>query len=241
MTKHIPNLITGLNIFSGCMAVTFALFGMPVYAAMFILLSAIFDFCDGFSARLLNAYSEMGKELDSLADLISFGFAPAAIAYNMLSEIFGVNISGIIALESKSFILLIPFLMVVFSGFRLAKFNIDTRQTVSFLGLPTPANAIFWASFPVIKAFQGEPWIVDLLFNPIFIIIAILVSSLLLVSEIPMFSFKIKSLRFRENAIRYIFLLSLVAIFVLIGHSAVVFIIPLYVVCSLISAYVLKN
>ena len=241
MTKHIPNIITGLNIFSGCMAVTFALFGMPVYAAMFIVLSAIFDFCDGLSARLLKAYSEMGKELDSLADLISFGFAPAAIAYNMLAEIFGVNISGVILLEINAFVLLIPFIMVVFSGFRLAKFNIDTRQTVSFLGLPTPANAIFWASFPVIKEFSGQQWLVDLLYHPVFIITGLLVFSFLLVSEIPMFSFKVKTLRFSENLARYIFLLSLLALLAIVGLSAIMFIIPLYVVISLLFAYVIKD
>lgn len=241
MTKHIPNLITGLNIFSGCLAVVFALFGMPVYAAMFIVLSAIFDFCDGLSARLLNAYSDMGKELDSLADLISFGFAPAAIAYNMLSDVLNQDINGIVALEPKAFILLIPFLMVVFSGFRLAKFNIDTRQTVSFLGLPTPANAIFWASFPVIKEFSEQQWLINILYNPAFIIVALLIFSLLLVSEIPMFSFKLKTLGFRENLDRYIFLLSLVALLVIVGISAIIFIIPLYVTVSLLSAYVIKN
>lgn len=241
MTKHIPNIITGLNMFSGCMAVTLALFGMPVYAAMFIVLSSIFDFCDGLSARLLKAYSDMGKELDSLADLISFGFAPAAIAYNILAENFGLNISGVISLEPKSFMLLIPFIMVVFSGFRLAKFNIDTRQTVSFLGLPTPANAIFWACFPVIKEYSGQQWLIDILYNPVFIIIALLVFSILLISEIPMFSFKVKTLGFRENIDRYIFLLSIVALLVVVGLSAVIFIIPLYVAVSLLSAYVIKN
>lgn len=241
MTKHIPNLITGLNIFSGCMAVTFALFGMPVYAALFILLAAIFDFCDGLAARLLNAYSDMGKELDSLADLISFGFAPAAIAFNMLSENTAADFKDIIHWNSEAFILIIPFVMVVFSGFRLAKFNIDTRQTSSFLGLPTPANAILWASFPLLKAFNGQQWIIDMVFSPLFIIITILATGILLVSEIPMFSFKVKSLGFRDNAIRYIFLLTLAVLFVLIGHATVVFIIPLYIVFSLFSAYVLKD
>lgn len=241
MRKHIPNLITGLNIFSGCIAVTLALYGLPAYAAMFILFSAIFDFCDGFAARLLRAYSEMGKELDSLADLISFGFAPAAIAYNMLADIFSVNITGIIDLQVKSFVLLMPFIMVIFSGFRLAKFNIDTRQTTSFLGLPTPANALFWASLPVIKFFNGNSLIVDLSANPAFVIISLAVFSILLVSEIPMFSFKIKTLGFKENAIRYIFLMALVVSFIVLGISAVVFIIPLYVGFSLLSAYVFKN
>lgn len=241
MKKNIPNLITGLNMFSGCMAVTLAFYGFPLYAAMFILFGAIFDFCDGFAARLLKAYSDMGKELDSLADLITFGFAPAAIAYNMLSEIYGVNISGVIAMDTRAFILFIPFVMVVFSGFRLAKFNIDTRQTTSFLGLPTPANALFWASFPVIKAFKGNQEIVDLLWNPVFVIAAIVVFSLLLVSEIPMFSFKIKTLGLRENSIRYIFISALVVLFISLGLSAVVFIIPLYVGFSLLKAYVFKN
>ncbi len=241
MIKHIPNIITGLNIFSGCLAVVFALYGLPAHAAMFILLSAIFDFCDGFAARVLNAYSNMGKELDSLADLISFGFAPAAIAYNMLTDIYSVDITGILDFQVKSFILLIPFIIIIASAFRLAKFNIDTRQTVFFLGLPTPANALFWASLPIVKLFNENAVINTISENPIFIIVSLVVFSILLVSEIPMFSFKVKTLGFKENAIRYIYLMALVVSFIIFDLSAVVFVIPIYIVFSLLSAYIFRN
>jgi len=132
--KHIPNSITCLNLFSGCVAVFLAFKGNYEGAIIAILLAAVFDFFDGFAARLLKAYSPMGKELDSLADMVSFGVAPGAIVFSLLSE---TNVC--------EWLPFLAFLIPVFSGLRLAKFNIDERQTTSFIGLPTPANAIFWA------------------------------------------------------------------------------------------------
>jgi CDP-diacylglycerol--serine O-phosphatidyltransferase len=132
--KHIPNFITTLNLFSGCVAVYLAFEGNYQGAFVAILLSAVFDFFDGFAARLLKAYSPMGKELDSLADVVSFGVAPGAMVFSLLATA-GMN----------EWLPFIGFLIPVFSGLRLAKFNIDDRQTSSFIGLPVPANAIFWA------------------------------------------------------------------------------------------------
>jgi len=134
MKKHIPNFITCLNLFSGCVASYLAFKGNYQGAFVAILFAAVFDFLDGFAARLLKAYSPMGKELDSLADMISFGLAPGAIVFSLLTDT-GIN----------EWLPFAGFLIPVFSGLRLAKFNIDDRQTSSFLGLPVPANAIFWA------------------------------------------------------------------------------------------------
>src|ERR1035437_3641113 len=143
MKKHIPNFITCLNLFSGCVGVYLAFQGNFQGAFIAIIVSAVFDFFDGFAARLLKAYSPMGKELDSLADMVSFGLAPGAIVFSLLSET-GIN----------EWLPYLAFIIPVFSGLRLAKFNIDASQTTSFIGLPVPANAIFWAglvySFPAL-------------------------------------------------------------------------------------------
>lgn len=235
--KNIPNIITGFNMFSGCIAVILALSGYTFYASLFIALSAVFDFCDGFSARLLKAYSDMGKELDSLADLISFGFAPAAIAYNILSVNTATDINSLVALDTASFILLLPLVMVVFSGFRLAKFNVDTRQTSSFIGLPTPANALFWASLPVIEQAAENQALIVVINNVYFVVISLIVLSLLLVAEIPMFSFKMKSLAFKGNAVRYFFLISFITAMIIFGLSGLMFLIPLYILFSVLNKY----
>jgi CDP-diacylglycerol--serine O-phosphatidyltransferase len=172
MKKHIPNFITLLNLFSGCVAVCFAFKGQMGWAFAMILLAAVFDFCDGYAARLFKAYSEIGKQLDSLADMISFGFAPAVMVFYTLQQS-----------NLPYFLHFTAFLLAVFSALRLAKFNIDDRQTTSFIGMPTPANAIFWAG--AISSFSdictSYAW---------FTVILILLFSFLMISEIPFFSFK---------------------------------------------------
>ena len=135
ITKHIPNTITCLNLFSGSMAVYYAFLGNYQLVFALVLLAAVFDFFDGFAARLLKAYSPMGKELDSLADMVSFGLAPGAVAFSLLRQT-----------VFPEWLAFAGFIIPVFSALRLAKFNIDERQTNSFIGMPTPANAIFWVS-----------------------------------------------------------------------------------------------
>ena len=208
--KHVPNFITCLNIFCGSFAVIFALKGQLTNAVIFVIAASIFDFLDGVAARLLKAYSPMGKELDSLADMISFGLAPGILMFVMLEySLFGTNVQtenlfdlsfGEMSFLSAS--LLIP----VFSGLRLAKFNIDTRQTDSFIGLPTPANALFISSLALITE-HGIYENLDLfLLQPIVLLIITITMSFLLVSELPMFSLKFKNLTWKENHIRFIFL-----------------------------------
>ncbi len=186
--KHIPNFITCLNLFCGAMAVYFAFQSNFEMVLFLVLLAALFDFFDGFAARILKAYSPMGKELDSLADVISFGMAPGAVAFSLLRES-----------TFPSWVAFAGFLIPVFSALRLAKFNIDERQTTSFLGMPTPANAIFWIGI-------GYSHDKMLAVNEWFILIFIAATSLLLISELPMFSLKINKLKDKKNIVQIVFL-----------------------------------
>lgn len=204
--KHIPNFITCLNIISGCLAVIFALKGQLTTAVFLILAGAFFDFFDGMTARALKAYSAIGKDLDSLADVITFGLAPGMIMYALLQDSLSIQNSESYSLGQNlilSFSLLIP----VFSALRLAKFNNDTRQTSSFIGLPTPANAIFISSLALIHNF-GKYQAFDQFFlsTKVLLFLTILLSYLL-VSEIPMFSLKFKNLSWQDNKIRIVFLI----------------------------------
>ena len=208
--KYIPNFITCLNIVSGTLAVILAIKGHLSLAVIFIFAAAIFDFLDGMAARLLNAYSPMGKELDSLADLVSFGLAPGMLMMVMLEySLFGINVRAesftslsLWEIFSISTSLLIP----VTSALRLAKFNIDTRQTNSFIGLPTPANAIFIAALALITDYGKYEQIDSFIFQPAVLCVITIGMSILLVSGLPMFSLKFKSLKWNENKIRFIFL-----------------------------------
>ena len=213
--KHIPNFITCLNLFSGCVAIYFAFKGNYQTAFIAILIAGLFDFLDGFAARMLHAYSPMGKELDSLADVISFGMAPGAIVFSLLS--------GAAVCELLPFV---AFLIPVFSGLRLAKFNIDERQTSSFIGLPVPANAIFWAgivySFPVFLL--GNLWI---------LLILIVLFSYFLISEIPMFSLKFKNIAWKNNQLQYIFLIGCIILLTVLQLNAFAPIIGWYILLSI--------
>ena len=189
--RHIPNTITSLNLLSGCFATIFALQGNFTTAFLCIIAGAVCDFCDGLAARALKAYSPMGKELDSLADMVTFGVAPAMIMYRFQAE--------------ANFLVYLPLLIAVFSGLRLAKFNIDTRQSENFIGLATPSCALICGS--LIYASEIYPALHDFLTAESYIVPMLsLVLCYLLVCEIPMFSFKFKSLKWEENKSRFIFL-----------------------------------
>lgn len=218
MKKHIPNFITSLNLFTGCVAVLLAFRGDYQGAFIAILVAAVFDFLDGFAARLLKAYSPMGKELDSLADVISFGLAPGMIVYSLLSSITG----------QSEWLPYLGFLIPVFSGLRLAKFNIDDRQTSSFIGMPTPANAIFWAGM----AFSFSSFLIE---NAWVLIVLTVLFSYLLVAELPMFALKVKSLKWKENQIQYIFLIGCILMLVFLQLSAFAPIIGWYILLSIIT------
>ena len=217
IVRNIPNTLTSCNLFSGCIAAYMAFHGNYKEALLFSVLGAMFDFFDGMTARLLHVSSPIGKELDSLADDITFGLAPAAIAFSLFKEVyypdFLMPVAGIMPYTA--------FLIAVFSGLRLAKFNIDERQTSSFIGMPTPANALFWASLAV----GGHSFLISDNFNAIYLFVLVVVMSLLLVAELPMFSLKFKDLSWGHNKVSYIFLivsLPLLIIFQLSGIAAVI-------------------
>lgn len=222
--KYIPNTITCLNSLSGCIAIVMALSGNLMAAALWILVAAIFDFFDGFAARLLKSYSKIGGELDSLSDVVSFGVAPGMMLYQYLVS---MNSQAVLPVWIPFVAMVIP----VLSGVRLAKFNVDERQTTSFLGLPVPAHALFWASYV-----NG---IADyMVFSASFMIVVTLIlailSSFLLVSEIPMFSFKIKSLAWKSNIQRYLLLIGAILLLVFLGMLGASATVLLYVILSLI-------
>ena len=221
--KHIPNSITCLNLISGCIATYWAFQGDAQLALLFIVIGAVFDFFDGMVARLLHVSSPIGKELDSLADDITFGFAPSAIVFNFLVPL-TTHLSPIIPY--------LAFIMAAFSALRLAKFNLDERQALGFIGLPTPANALFWGSLLV---GLGEE-IATLPYAGYLILAGVLISSYLLVSEIPMFALKFKSWGWKGNEVKYIFLLTCIPLLLLLEVSGLAAIIAWYVILSVVSS-----
>lgn len=197
-----------------------------MYGRFFIIIGAAFDFFDGMVARLLHVSSPIGKELDSLADDITFGLAPAAIAFALFQEVHYPDF-----IQSLRPVLpYTAFLVAVFSGLRLAKFNIDTRQASSFIGMPTPANALFWGSLVTGEhAFLTSP-----LFNAVYLFVLVVVMSLLLVAELPMFSLKFKDLSWQHNKVSYIFLIGCIPLFLIFQWSGFAAVIIWYVILSLL-------
>jgi len=223
IVRSIPNTITCCNLISGCIATMMAFQGDIVAALTFIIVGAIFDFLDGFSARLLHVSSSIGKELDSLADDITFGLAPAAIVFHQLSVHPVCNENGLLGLLP-----LCAFLIAAFSALRLAIFNLDTRQTTSFIGLPTPANALFWGAFMI--GFPND-WLCT---NAgLFIILTLTaLSCWLLVSNVPMFALKFKNFSLRDNWLRYMFLVTSLILIVLLKIQGIAWVIVWYIVLS---------
>ena len=235
MKKHIPNTITCLNLISGCIATYWAFLGDYEMALLFIIIGAVFDFFDGMSARLLHISSPIGKELDSLADCITFGFAPSAIVFSYMASIHA-GIRCLSPLELPFLVLVgqagtavIAFVMAAFSALRLAKFNLDERQTMGFIGLPTPANALFWGSIIV---GSGE-WS----HLPMVIVVGVPVSCYLLVSEIPMFALKFKTWGWKGNEVKYLFLLTSIPLLLLFGISGLAAVIAWYLILSIITFF----
>jgi len=242
MKKYIPNFITSLNIVSGTISIILSFEGFPMGAGFFIFAAAVLDFFDGFFARLLKAYSELGKQLDSLADLISFGLAPGFIVYNLLRSCLLMEKLEFENIEIyKLVVLSVAILIPLASAFRLAKFNIDTKQTTSFLGLPTPANAIFFASLPIILGIKFDLLTYGIILDLRVLISAVLIFSFLLVSRIPMFSLKFKNYAFKDNIIRYSFLIISILLILLLHFTALPFIIIFYILFSVILAVLKKK
>jgi len=237
MIKHIPNFITSLNLAAGFIAIIFAANGDLVTSSWLILAAMIFDFLDGFSARLLKAYSAIGKELDSLADVVSFGVAPGFIIYHLLNDSLSLNASMIVNSESliAALILVIPAIMPVCAALRLAIFNLDSTQATTFKGLPTPANGLAVISFVIAGHYSQSTLISNLTGSPVMLILFTLVLSLLMVSRIPLLSLKVSNLKLKGNEGRYILIILVLISFAIFGIAAVPLIIPLYIIASLVS------
>lgn len=225
--KHIPNTITCCNLLSGCVAAVYAFEGVYPLAFAFIIAGAVFDFFDGLSARALKVSSPIGKELDSLADVITFGFAPATMVFSWLRECADAYLDMLVAFAMP----FAAFLLVAFSALRLAKFNVDERQTSSFVGLPTPANALFWGALVIGShdAIVGQPY------GWVLVLGLVLLFSWLLVAEIPMFSLKFKNLSWESNRIVYIFLLISLVLLVVLGLNGLSAVIGWYIILSVLT------
>lgn len=233
----IPNTITSLNVFAGCISITFAFKGQLEMAAYFIFIAAVFDFFDGFTARLLDAYSQMGKELDSLADIVSFGVAPAMIVYQIfLSQMGNYDLPPFL----MKYFPLLAFLIVIFSNLRLAKFNIDERQHLTFIGLATPPNAIFFAFLIFLTHKEYLSFLYEYSQNIWILLALVIIFSLLLVAEIPMFSLKLKSKKFSDYKIQYVFLGISLVLLITLQLAAISIIIIVYILLSIINNIKLK-
>lgn len=234
MKNQIPNIITSCNLLCGCIAIVIVLqmgYAYIPWALLFVVLASIFDFLDGLSARLLKVKNIIGKDLDSLADCVSFGVVPSAVLFVFLQQ--NMNLVS----ENKLLETIVPyfaFLIAIFSALRLAKFNNDDRQTDSFMGLNTPANTLFWVSFCAgisTRDIGGEIYMSQGIVYTI--LIGILVFSILLVSDIPMFSLKVKSLQLKGNIQRYILFLFLFGTFYFLDYLSIAGTILLYIAMSI--------
>lgn len=243
----IPNLLTLGNLACGCLAIVFAFQGNLVWVAYLVGIAAVLDFLDGFVARALKQFSPIGKELDSLADMVTFGVVPGVVMFQMMRQ-------GCAMGEGKVWddlsrieggflgypLALVAFLITLFSALRLAKFNVDTRQSDSFIGVPTPANSIFVCSFPLIMAAHNNPFgeflfpLRNLLSLEVLIPVTV-VMSFLLISEIPLFALKFKSFKWKGNEIRYSFLAAAVIMLILLKYIALPLIIILYILLSIVN------
>ncbi len=226
MIKHIPNTITCCNLLSGCISIVLMCNGYAVAAGIMIFAAAVFDFFDGFAARLLKAYSPLGAQLDSLSDVVSFGVAPSFIIYHYLQS---ASVSASVSVLGFNIVPFAAFFLAIFAELRLAKFNIDDRQTTSFIGLPTPAMGLFVASLPFILESEKLAFMGTFIANTYFLLATIILFSFLMVSEIPFFSLKIKNLRFKENIHIYILAIFAIVSFIIFRVAAIPLIMIFYI------------
>jgi CDP-diacylglycerol--serine O-phosphatidyltransferase len=251
MKRHIPNLITLLNVFCGCIATVFAVQNRLELAAIFVFLGIFFDFFDGLAARALNVKSEIGLQLDSLADVITSGLVPGIVMFQLLgmSLTGGWNAGDLVGYDSSEnglSILFHPlplfgFVITLASAYRLAKFNIDENQTESFIGLPTPANTLLILSLPLILLYQNNDVLNGIILNPWFLIGLTFLSAFLLNANIELFALKFKNWGFKDNALRYIFIIISLILLVTLQFLAVPLIIVFYVLSSVVANLKDKN
>jgi CDP-diacylglycerol--serine O-phosphatidyltransferase len=233
--KHVPNMITLGNLFSGIIAVFYAVFGNFKMVALFVSVGIVFDFFDGFIARLLKVQGALGKQLDSLADVVTSGIVPGIVMFQMLLH--ATTKSEIEAVFSQGTVELLPFvgfLIALASAYRLAKFNIDTRQTESFIGLPVPANTLWIVSLPLILEYNNAEFVKNLLENKNVLLGLTVLSAYLLNAEIHLFALKFKTFSWKENAFKYLFLLVAILLLSTVKFMAVPLIVFLYVLVSVV-------
>lgn len=249
MTKHIPNIITLLNLLAGIIATILAVEGNLVLAGVFVLIGIFFDFFDGFLARILNVQGELGKQLDSLADMVTSGVVPGIIMYQLLKQSLGIwNETQVIEISETMVWFgfkfhLLPFLGLIISlaaAYRLANFNIDERQTSSFIGLPTPAFALFVLSLPMILKYSDVAFANDLIANKWFLIAVTLIGSYMMNAELPLFSLKFKDYSFKNNLIKYTFIFATILLLIFLQFVAIPLIIVLYVLFSVMENMINK-
>ncbi|MFP9118489.1 CDP-alcohol phosphatidyltransferase family protein [Flavobacterium sp. RNTU_13] len=238
LKKHIPNFITLLNLASGLVALVYAFNNNWQMAFFWVCMGIFFDFWDGFFARTLKVSSPIGLQLDSLADMVTSGVVPGMAIFQMLAGI--AEMQAELNLESDNFYLgLLPyagFIITLGSAYRLAKFNVDTRQTNSFIGLPTPANALFIMSLPVIQAYSdGDGVLFELLSNPYVLVAISFISAFMLNSNIPLFSLKLKYFNWETNKVQFSFLILSILLLFFLNYLAIPLIIILYVLVSLVT------
>ena len=232
MKKYVPNLITLSNLLCGTVAIVFAVRGTIDWAALFVTIGIFLDFFDGFFARLLHVKSEMGLQLDSLADMVTSGVVPGIVMFQLLSN------STYVLQTEGTFAMLLPyvgFFITLASAYRLANFNIDTRQTSGFIGLPTPANTMFILSLPLILQYQPTELFGSLLHNMWVLLGITLLSAYLLNAEIALFALKFSDYSFKNNALKYIFLALCVILLLSLKIIAIPLIILLYIILSLLA------
>lgn len=250
MKRHIPNFITLLNVFCGCVATIFAVMNQLELAALFVFLGIIFDFFDGLAARVLDVKSELGLQLDSLADMITSGLVPGIVMFQLfaMSMSGGWNVNLASQVSDVTFwvglkvapLPFLGFLITMASAYRLAKFNIDENQVSSFIGLPTPANALLILSLPLILLYQNNDFLNDIILNQWFLVGITLLSAYLLNSKIELFALKFKNLKFQDNALRYVFIIVSLVLLITMKFLAVPVIIAFYILSSLINKITAK-
>lgn len=249
--RHIPNTITLGNLFCGCLAIVKVVEGNMVWTAYLVGMALVLDFFDGFAARLLQVSSAIGKDLDSLADMVTFGLVPGLVMFKMIGAAHIAEIADptttpdMIAIAKQSQVYLpqyAGFLITLFSGLRLAKFNNDIRQSLSFIGLPTPANAAIICSFPLIINFQPELVLMNNLIHQVpFLLGVTIFLSYLLNAEIPLFALKFKNYSWAENKLVYLFLMGALLLILSLKFIAIPLIILFYILLSIVNNIFLKN
>ncbi len=244
--RHVPNVVTLLNLFCGSIAVIFAVYNNFVAAAIFVFLGIFFDFFDGLLARKLNVQSPLGLQLDSLADMVTSGLVPGLVMFKLLSLAVDTPLFFNASTEWNSnfdwqefggaWLPLLGLLITLSSAYRLAKFNLDEDQQTYFKGLPTPANALLILSLPLILEFQESDLLNALILNKWFLIILTLISSYLLNSPVKLFALKFKNYGFKDNAVRYVFVVMTLVLIALFQFAAIPLIIAMYILMSLVSS-----